>query len=90
MTALPDRLSIDPASPFYNEIYKRVGVRFAGQEKTNVYEYCVSERWVRVIAGNARGRDGKLLTITLRDGTVEPYIRELSQAKVFKADGGTT
>lgn len=88
--SLPDRLSIDSDSPFYDEVYKQIGVRFNGKERTNVYEYCVSERWIRVIAGNARGRNGKLLTIMFRDGDVEPYIRDPSTAKIFKADGGRT
>ena len=52
---LPDRLSTDPKSPYYNaEVLARdVVIRFKGIEKTNVEEYCVSEGWVRVTAGNA-------------------------------------
>ena len=44
---LPDRLSTDPKSPYYNaEVLARdVGIRFKGIEKTNVEEYCVSEGW---------------------------------------------
>ena len=44
---LPDRLSVDPNSPYYNaEVLARdVGIRFKGVEKTNVEEYCVSEGW---------------------------------------------
>lgn len=74
---LPDRLSVDPDSPYYNEdVLKRdIGIRFAGQEKTNVEEYCVSEGWVRVSAGNAKDRYGKPLTIKLK-GPVEPYFRD--------------
>ena len=73
----PDRLSSDPDSPFYNEevLARDVGIRFAGQEKTNVEEYCVSEGWVRVAAGTAKDRFGKPLTIKLK-GPVEPYFRE--------------
>ncbi len=58
---LPDRLSTDPKSPYYNaEILARdVGIRFKGVEKTNVEEYCVSEGWVRVTAGNAKDRYGR-------------------------------
>jgi hypothetical protein len=43
--APPDHLSNDPRSPHYDaEALKRdIGVRFRGQEKTNVEEYCVSE-----------------------------------------------
>ncbi len=74
---LPDRLSSDPRSPFYNaELLERgIGIRFKGVEKTNVEEYCVSESWVRVAAGKARDRFGNPLTIKLT-GTVEPYLRE--------------
>ena len=61
----PDRLSVDPNSPYYNaEILARdVGIRFKGVEKTNVEEYCISEGWVRVTAGNAKDRYGNPLTI---------------------------
>ena len=74
---LPDRLSADPDSPFYDEavLARNVGVRFNGEEKTNVDEYCVSEGWVRVAAGKATDRRGKPLTLKLK-GTVEPYFRE--------------
>jgi Protein of unknown function (DUF3297) len=75
--ALPDRLSSDPRSPYFNaELLARdVGIRFKGVEKTNVEEYCVSEGWVRVAAGNAKDRYGNPLTIKLT-GTVEPYFRD--------------
>ena len=74
---LPDRLSTDPDSPYYNEalLQRGVGIRFRGQEKTNVEEYCVSEGWVRVSMGKAVDRRGKPLTLKLT-GTVEPYIHE--------------
>ena len=73
---LPDRLSTDPRSPFYNaEVLQRdVGIRFKGVERTNVEEYCVSEGWVRVPAGAARDRYGNPLMIKL-SGAVEPYFR---------------
>ena len=75
--ALPDRLSTDPASPYYNaELLARdVGIRFKGAEKTNVEEYCVSEGWIRVPAGAAKDRYGNPLTIKLH-GPVEPYFRD--------------
>ena len=76
---LPDRLSSDPRSPFYDaELLERgVGIRFKGVEKTNVEEYCVSEGWVRVTAGNAKDRHGNALTIKVH-GPVEPYFRDKS------------
>ncbi|HEU6443339.1 MAG TPA: DUF3297 family protein [Microvirga sp.] len=74
--ALPDRLSTNPNSPYYNEelLAKGVGIRFNGAEKTNVDEYCVSEGWVRVIAGSAKDRFGNPMTIKLK-GKVEPYLQ---------------
>jgi hypothetical protein len=72
---LPDRLSLDPRSPHYDEdiLSKGVGIRFNGNEKTNVEEYCVSEGWIKVAAGRSRDRFGNPMTIKLK-GTVEPYI----------------
>jgi Protein of unknown function (DUF3297) len=77
---LPDRLSVDPNSPYYNaEVLARdVGIRFKGIEKTNVEEYCVSEGWVRVSAGKAKDRHGNPLTIKL-NGTVEPYFKDKAE-----------
>jgi hypothetical protein len=74
---LPDRLSVDPRSPYYNEavLSRDIGIRFKGVEKTNVEEYCVSEGWVRVTAGNAKDRHGNALTIKVH-GPVEPYYRD--------------
>ena len=57
---LPDRLSVDPRSPYYNAdvLARDVGIRFKGVEKNNVEEYCVSEGWIRVTAGTAKDRRG--------------------------------
>jgi hypothetical protein len=70
----PDRLSVDPSSPHYDEaLLKRgVGIRFKGVEKKNVEEYCVSESWIKVVAGTARDRQGRAITLKL-SGPVEPY-----------------
>lgn len=72
----PDRLSVDPSSPYHNEevLQRGVGIRFKGEEKTNVEEYCVSEGWVRLALGNRVDRRGKALTVKLQ-GTVEPYFQ---------------
>lgn len=79
--ALPDRLSINPASPHHNaKILERdVGIRFNGAEKTNVEEYCVSEGWIRVAAGKTKDRHGNPITIKLQ-GQVEPYFRDANNA----------
>jgi hypothetical protein len=73
---LPDRLSADPASPFHDAalLERGIGVRFKGQDKNNVEEYCVSEGWVRLSVGNTRDRKGRPLTVKLK-GPVEPYFR---------------
>jgi len=75
---LPDRLSVDPDSPFHDEelLSRGVGVRFKGVEKTNVDEYCVSEGWVRLTVGSTVSRSGKPMTIKL-NGPVEPYLKDL-------------
>jgi len=74
---LPDRLCVNPRSKFYNaELIERgIGIRFNGQEKDNVEEYCLSEGWIRVAAGKALDRNGNPMTIKL-SGTVEAYLRD--------------
>ena len=78
--APPDRLSVDPKSPFYDGalLARGIGVRFKGQERDDVEEYCVSESWIRAPVGKTRDRKGALLTIRIT-GDVEPYF--LSSAK---------
>ncbi|AKR47547.1 MULTISPECIES: DUF3297 family protein [Acetobacter] len=74
---LPDRLSVNPESPFYNEdlLARGIGVRFKGVEKTNVEEYCISEGWVRVAVGKTVDRRGNPLTMKL-SGPVEVWIKD--------------
>lgn len=72
----PDRLSVNPASPYHDAdlLARGVGVRFKGEEKTHVEEYCVSEGWVRLAVGKAVDRKGNALTVKLQ-GLVEPYFQ---------------
>ena len=82
----PDRLSTNPKSPYYDEalLTRGVGIKFDGQEKTNVEEYCVSEGWVRLPVGRSLDRRGQPMTMKIK-GTVEPYFLD---AKVGEeADG---
>ena len=74
---LPDRLSNDPMSPYYDAdvLAREVGIRFKGQERTNVEEYCVSEGWIRVVVGNSKDRYGNPLTMKIH-GPVEPYFKK--------------
>ena len=78
---LPDRLSSEPGTPHYNEelLRRDIGIRFNGKERNDVEEYCVSEGWVRVAAGNAKDRFGKPLLLKL-SGKVEPYFRDAPAA----------
>ena len=71
---LPDRLSVDPRSPYYNEavLSRDVGIRFKGVEKTNVEEYCISEGWVKLPVGKALDRRGQPMTMKVK-GKVEAW-----------------
>jgi hypothetical protein len=73
----PDRLSLNPRSPHFDAALLRrgVGIRFKGEEKTNVEEYCVSEGWIRVAAGRSLDRNGQPMTVKL-NGPVEPYFQD--------------
>ena len=74
----PDRLSVDTKSPYYNEalLARGIGVRFRGEVKTNVEEYCQSEGWIRVAAGKTLDRKGNPLTIKL-NGPVEVWFEDI-------------
>jgi Protein of unknown function (DUF3297) len=71
---IPDRLSIDPSSTWFNgdALRRGVGVRFKDRERRDVEEYCISEGWIRVQTGKTMDRHGKPLTIKL-SGTVEVW-----------------
>jgi hypothetical protein len=85
----PDRLSLDPRSPFYDEalLSRGVGITFNGREKTNVIEYSISEGWIRVAAGRSRDRYGQPMTIKLK-GTVEPRFDDIAQDDDMAQDDG--
>lgn len=76
ISPLPDRLSVNPDSPFYGE-YGKIGVRFAGKDRPgDVEEYCVSEGWIRVRTfmnnGKPKKERGKFVCLK-KFGKVEPY-----------------
>ena len=73
---LPNRLSVDPKSPFHAPaVFEHgIGIRLNDKERSDVEEYCISEGWVRVPAGKAVDRKGQPLTIKLK-GKVEAYYR---------------
>ena len=70
----PDRLSLDPRSPHHDAdlLARGVGIRFNGQERTNVEEYCISEGWIRVAVGRALDRRGQPMTMKMQ-GKVEAW-----------------
>ncbi|MCM8556236.1 DUF3297 family protein [Sphingomicrobium sediminis] len=79
---LPDRLSMDPKSEYFDgELLARgVGIKFNGVEKIGVEEYCLSEGWIRIAAGKSRDRFGNPMTIKLK-GKVEPYLEDENDAQ---------
>lgn len=83
----PDRLSLDPRSEHFDEtlLSRGVGIKFNGQEKTNVIEYSVSEGWIRVAAGKSRDRFGQPMTLKL-NGKVEPYYERTAEGDATSAD----
>ncbi len=75
---LPDRLSTDPKSPFFNRavVEHQIGIRFNGVEKTTVEEYCISENWVRQPSGGkSKDRNGNPMMVKL-SGKVEVFYKE--------------
>ena len=74
---MPDRLSVNPNSPYYDQqlLLRGVGIRFNGEIKTNIEEYCISEGWVKVAAGKAVDRKGNPLTLKLK-GIVEAWMED--------------
>jgi hypothetical protein len=78
----PDRLCNDPRSKFHDEalLARGIGIRFNGQERTNVEEYCVSEGWVRTAVGRSLDRRGRPITLKFM-GVVKPYFLDTTAAK---------
>ena len=74
--SLPDRLSCDPRSPHHIAAMfeQDVGIRFNGQERVDVEEYCISEGWIKVPVGKKVDRKGFPLTIKLK-GVVEAFYK---------------
>ena len=78
--APPDRLALNPRSPFHDAavLARGIGIRFKGEERNNVEEYCISEGWVRVPVGKALDRRGNAMTIKVQ-GEVVAYYLDLAQ-----------
>jgi hypothetical protein len=74
----PDRLSIHSYSEHYDaDVLERgIGIRFKGEQRTTVEEYCISEGWIKVQAGKALDRKGRPLQLTLK-GPVEAWFEDM-------------
>lgn len=70
----PDRLALNPRSPFHDvaALSRGIGIRFKGEERNNVEEYCISEGWVRLPAGKSLDRHGNAMTVK-SNGVVEAW-----------------
>lgn len=73
---LPDRLSVDPSSPYHvAAVFEHeVGIRLNDKERFGVLEYCISEGWIKMQAGKSMDRKGRPLMIKLK-GKVEAFYR---------------
>ena len=73
---LPDRLSNDQRSPYFNEaaFERDVGIRVNGKEYSEVVEYCISEGWIKIPAGRTLDRKGFPLLMKLK-GRVEAFYK---------------
>lgn len=74
LPALPDRLSINPASPHHvAEVFEHdIGIRLNGKERNDVEEYCISEGWIKIASPKALDRYGQPMLMKIK-GAVEAY-----------------
>jgi hypothetical protein len=76
---IPNRMSTDMHSVFYDPNHRRVGVRFNGEERHDVHEYDMNRGWIVV---RRKGRNGKWAlderghyVLDVLHGDVEAYWR---------------
>ena len=86
----PDRLSINPSSPFFDQplLERGIGIRFKGVERRDVEEYSISEGWIRVALGKKVDRKGNPLTVKL-SGEVEAWCERPAEGEEEEAVGET-
>ena len=82
----PDRLSLDPHSKYFEteHLERGIGIKFNGEERHNVIEYCISEGWIRIAAGKSKDRYGNPMTVK-RKGEVEAWYEDTRDQE---AEGG--
>ena len=78
----PDRLALNPRSPFHNAavLERGIGIRFKGEERNNVEEYCISEGWVRLPVGKSLDRRGNAMTIKVHGEVVAWFLDDAENA----------
>ncbi|SFP83015.1 DUF3297 family protein [Sphingomonas rubra] len=85
----PDRLSINPDSPHFDQplLERGIGIRFKGAVRNDVEEYSISEGWIRVALGKKVDRKGRPLTLKLV-GPVEAWFERPAESAA-EAEGET-
>ena len=78
----PDRLALNPRSPFHDAavLERGIGIRFKGDERNNVEEYCISEGWVRLPVGKSLDRRGNAMTIKVHGEVVAWFLDDAEEA----------
>ena len=73
---IPNRLSADPQSCYYDSRFLALKVRVNGREQRNVCEYSITGKWAIIEQldgrGNVKTERGQIATITVL-GKIEPY-----------------
>ena len=79
----PDRLAVNPKSPYYNAavLERGVGIRFKGEERHNVEEYCISEGWVRLPFGRTLDRRGNAITVKATGEVIAYFLDTAAEKK---------
>ena len=80
----PDRLALNPSSPFHHAavLERGIGIRFKGEERHNVEEYCISEGWVRLPVGKSLDRRGNAMTIKVHGEVVAWFLDDAESVPV--------
>ncbi len=78
----PDRLALNPRSPFHDAavLERGIGIRFKGEQRHNVDEYCISEGWVRLPVGKSLDRRGNAMTVKVHGEVLAWFLDDAEDA----------